>query len=136
MARKIRQEKCSIAASLFAAILVFPGALVLSGFVIRGAVITITDSTGFGIAGLPDRFFDLIAPYTIFGLPILVAYLTSRTAYSKMRWKFIESDGRYCEKCGYDLTGNVSGRCPECGSPIATQAPADATSVEESSRAD
>ncbi len=21
----------------------------------------------------------------------------------------------HCEKCGYDLTGNVSGRCPECG---------------------
>jgi hypothetical protein len=22
---------------------------------------------------------------------------------------------RSCAKCGYDLTGNVSGRCPECG---------------------
>ena len=21
----------------------------------------------------------------------------------------------HCRKCGYDLTGNVSGRCPECG---------------------
>ncbi|MCP4251307.1 MAG: hypothetical protein GY778_30090 [bacterium] len=20
-----------------------------------------------------------------------------------------------CDQCGYDLTGNVSGRCPECG---------------------
>jgi len=25
-----------------------------------------------------------------------------------------------CSKCGYDLTGNVSGRCPECGELIAT----------------
>jgi len=25
----------------------------------------------------------------------------------------------YCQKCGYNLTGNVSGRCPECGSPVA-----------------
>jgi hypothetical protein len=24
----------------------------------------------------------------------------------------------HCQKCGYDLTGNVSGRCPECGTPI------------------
>ena len=24
----------------------------------------------------------------------------------------------YCQKCGYNLTGNVSGRCPECGTPI------------------
>jgi hypothetical protein len=22
-----------------------------------------------------------------------------------------------CEDCGYDLTGNLSGRCPECGEP-------------------
>ena len=21
----------------------------------------------------------------------------------------------HCKKCGYDLTGNTSGRCPECG---------------------
>lgn len=24
-------------------------------------------------------------------------------------------DGRRCLECGYDLTGNTSGRCPECG---------------------
>jgi hypothetical protein len=24
----------------------------------------------------------------------------------------------YCVDCGYDLTGNVSGRCPECGREI------------------
>jgi hypothetical protein len=27
----------------------------------------------------------------------------------------------HCRECGYNLTGNTSGRCPECGSPI--QAP-------------
>jgi len=25
----------------------------------------------------------------------------------------------HCRSCGYDLTGNTSGVCPECGSPIA-----------------
>ncbi len=24
----------------------------------------------------------------------------------------------HCVQCGYDLTGNVSGRCPECGGAI------------------
>ena len=24
-------------------------------------------------------------------------------------------DGGACDRCGYDLTGNVSGVCPECG---------------------
>lgn len=23
-----------------------------------------------------------------------------------------------CQECGYDLTGNVSGKCPECGRPV------------------
>ncbi len=26
-----------------------------------------------------------------------------------------------CKACGYDLTGNVSGRCPECGTPTASR---------------
>lgn len=28
-----------------------------------------------------------------------------------------------CGHCGYNLTGNVSGRCPECGQPIRNQHP-------------
>ena len=24
----------------------------------------------------------------------------------------------HCQRCGYDLTGNVSGRCPECGEAV------------------
>jgi hypothetical protein len=27
-----------------------------------------------------------------------------------------------CERCGYNLTGNTSGICPECGTPIAGKA--------------
>ena len=30
------------------------------------------------------------------------------------------AEGLEC-KCGYDLTGNVSGRCPECGAPVVDQ---------------
>ncbi len=31
--------------------------------------------------------------------------------------------GILCTNCGYDLTGNVSGRCPECGKDIPLKAP-------------
>ncbi len=27
----------------------------------------------------------------------------------------------HCPSCGYDLTGNVSGRCPECGATVSAQ---------------
>ncbi|GJM24121.1 MAG: hypothetical protein DHS20C16_05360 [Phycisphaerae bacterium] len=30
----------------------------------------------------------------------------------------ITPDGRYCAACGYDLTGNTSGICPECGDSV------------------
>lgn len=28
----------------------------------------------------------------------------------------------HCQRCGYDLTGNVSGKCPECGEPCDAEA--------------
>jgi len=31
----------------------------------------------------------------------------------------------HCQHCGYDLTGNVSGRCPECGTAVGDNKPAD-----------
>jgi len=31
--------------------------------------------------------------------------------------------GVRCTNCGYDLTGNISGRCPECFTPVALSAP-------------
>jgi hypothetical protein len=41
----------------------------------------------------------------------LLAYLLTRPF---MRGRRVG----HCTKCGYDLTGNVSGRCPECGSAV------------------
>jgi len=32
------------------------------------------------------------------------------------------SDGRMCNKCRYDLTGNTSGVCPECGTAVTAKA--------------
>jgi len=33
--------------------------------------------------------------------------------------KVIPSNRPYCHECGYDLTGAVENRCPECGTPFA-----------------
>ncbi len=37
--------------------------------------------------------------------------------YLWLRLRRIPAPGR-CRRCGYDLTGNVSGTCPECGTGI------------------
>jgi len=38
-----------------------------------------------------------------------------------------------CHKCGYNLRGNVSGRCPECGQPVSrtSQPPSSVADVGE-----
>lgn len=38
----------------------------------------------------------------------------------ELRW---ERAAEACVRCGYDLRGNVSGTCPECGMPIFRGAP-------------
>jgi len=50
-------------------------------------------------------------PYWVFGL--LGAGLVVLARWAGRRFK--ASD---CRVCGYDLTGNVSGKCPECGEPL------------------
>lgn len=52
-------------------------------------------------------------------MPLLV--LGPTTIITTMRWwkrnrRLLAGD---CRKCGYDLTGNTSGACPECGAAIA-----------------
>ena len=34
-----------------------------------------------------------------------------------------EEPGPQCVKCGYNLTGNVSGVCPECGKSLVEESP-------------
>lgn len=55
-----------------------------------------------------EILFPLWMPFALFGLP--AGYLLHRDLNRPRPGT--------CERCGYDLTGNVSGRCPECGKDI------------------
>jgi hypothetical protein len=46
----------------------------------------------------------------------LIIMLATATALLWYRDRRIPSG--HCEQCGYNLTGNVSGICPECGTAI------------------
>ena len=70
-----------------------------------GAVVAVAKGGLLGIAVAPLAF------------PIA---LYASCAVLKDHLPNVLSDGSHplCEKCGYDLTGNESGRCPECGTPV------------------
>ncbi len=42
-------------------------------------------------------------------------YFTGDTV---LKYRFVETPKFECISCGYNLTGNVSGYCPECGNPL------------------
>jgi len=48
-------------------------------------------------------------------LPLAVLVVSIAVLRWRQRSRGIPED---CNVCGYDLTGNVSGICPECGTPI------------------
>lgn len=49
-------------------------------------------------------------------IPLLLAILATTTSWMlARRWQIPPG---YCVNCGYDLTGNVTGRCPECGTIV------------------
>ncbi|MCA9256891.1 MAG: hypothetical protein KDA33_14680 [Phycisphaerales bacterium] len=115
MTHQERRSNCSVAQSLVVAILMFL-------------------CVGVACAAILDRvfegFFELLAGYRFrttglirdlclgvwIGSSLLVAYLVSRKVYTRLRWgRDPASAWRYCLTCGYDLAGNESGHCPECG---------------------
>jgi hypothetical protein len=77
--------------------------------------------------------FLLLAPC----ISLLALLIANRIAISKMRKaglrvglmgvsdeQVVRHLGTYrCRQCGYSLIGNVSGRCPECGTPVAAGTP-------------
>ena len=53
--------------------------------------------------------------------PILLAYPTITTCLYYGR-RYRRRRRNLCVQCGYNLTGNTSGRCPDCGTNIVTAA--------------
>ncbi len=47
------------------------------------------------------------------GVPTVILFLISRRPRPR----------GLCQRCGYDLRGNESGRCPECGTPLPVARP-------------
>ena len=82
----------------------------------------------------PPLFYVEITPFTIstagtdfpywmvgtllLGIPVFIL-----TAIVSSTRRLCVPGDPCCPKCRYDLTGNMSGVCPECGTPITTPVP-------------
>ena len=58
----------------------------------------------------------------VIGTAVVAFFVVSHVRYALYLWRWMkwhDADARYrdglCLHCGYDLAGNVSGVCPECG---------------------
>jgi hypothetical protein len=70
-----------------------------------------------------DRFFDA-STYGfdfLFGTAPFWGWLWARLWVRFRNRLFFAQAAPHCRVCGYNLTGNISGRCPECGTAIEGQ---------------
>ncbi len=63
----------------------------------------------------PSRAAEWATNSAFIGVGCVVGFMLAKAAYRLARWRRVEYDGIYCPTCDYDLTGNASGVCPECG---------------------
>lgn len=57
---------------------------------------------------------------TLFCFPVFAVWpVTSRATMRRYFWHTLATRGKpICTNCGYNLTGNTSGTCPECGASV------------------
>jgi len=90
----------------------------LIGWIISGTLI----NAAFDFAVIAGLFAGWIPPVITVGcVAVFIALLHVIGRRESLRLRF--TSNIRCVSCQYDLTGNLSGRCPECGQVIAAPLP-------------
>lgn len=61
--------------------------------------------------------YEAVALAAFLTCPLGASYVVARTVFVRLG-RSVDHNSHSCRKCGYNLTGNVSGICPECGSEV------------------
>ena len=89
----------------------------LIGWVVSGTLI----NAAFDFAAVAGLLAGWLWPAMILGgLITFIAVLDRVGRRASLRARF--ADAQFCTSCRYDLTGNLSGACPECSTPVAAAA--------------
>lgn len=84
-----------------------------------GALTALAAVTAISIAGV--FFPELLNPKLVWGVfvPLSIAGWWPMSAWRRAYDRAKRISRGHCAYCDYDLTGNTSGVCPECGTPVA-----------------
>ncbi|MHC5023295.1 MAG: hypothetical protein ACYTGG_05215 [Planctomycetota bacterium] len=85
----------------------------LAGWIISGTLINITFDVAM-IGGLLAGWMPQAVIMSMIAAFIAVLHVAGRRLSLKLRF----ADWSRCHGCGYDLAGNLSGVCPECGTAV------------------
>lgn len=111
----LRIERNSVAAALAVAIVFFVVTFAVIAYILPPMIIVVMDFLG--SRGIQQKGAGELVGFALWmGLTPLLAYVVSRLVFERMRWRWVvDASSPRCLQCGYDLTGNTSRVCPECG---------------------
>jgi hypothetical protein len=66
------------------------------------------------VAGIPSPWDAIVG----FGVPLAIGGAVGLSSYRRGAQRMSKYPRGHCRKCGCDLTGNVSGVCPKCGTSV------------------
>jgi hypothetical protein len=95
----------ALPAAIFVSAAVFVGAVQICAFLVALGFIVL------GKRPLPDQTFVV----SCHALALVCTGWLGIHCYRWLRWRTVAMDQPTCSRCGYNLTANESGICPECG---------------------
>ncbi len=70
---------------------------------------------------IDDLDSEALGPLLMTLTVIVISFGLTASGFYRSHGRVYPADAGVCCKCGYNLTGNVSGRCPECGTDIVAE---------------